>query len=170
MSTEDTTPEDCDFSPYEVEEIQSIRISPKGLPEYRGEGISPEIEAAFELLYENRSAEEFYKAVALLVFHARHLRPDEHSKIATLIQKPYKRRRGKLENLPLNKAAYEYASSQNMKWFAEPYPERQAFITKLAHKFDIDKETARRTVVKAEKRVKKEADLFKQKVGHAPIR
>lgn len=170
MSTEDTTPEDCNFSPYEVEEIKSVRVSPKHLPEYRGDGLSPEIEAAFELLYENRSADEFYKAVAFLVFHARHLRPDEHSKIATLIQKPYTRRRGKLENLPLNKAACEYASSQNCRWFSGFYPERKAFITELAHKFNIDKETARRTLFEAEKRVKKEVELVKQKMGHAPIR
>jgi hypothetical protein len=86
MSTENTKPAAYEFSPYEVEEIKSVRVSPKHLPEYRGDGLSPEIEAAFELLYQEPSKEEFYKAVALLVFHARHLRPDEHSKIATLIQ------------------------------------------------------------------------------------
>ncbi len=49
------------------------------------------LEPTWEALYEAETAAGFYRAAAILIFHARHLHPISHAELARLLQKPFKR-------------------------------------------------------------------------------
>jgi hypothetical protein len=55
------------------------------------------LEPAWNALETAESAESFYRAAAALVFHARHLHPMHHTRLARMLLHPFKRPNGRPE-------------------------------------------------------------------------
>jgi hypothetical protein len=134
----------------------SEATSPKALPDYRGEGPSFEIDEAYDAMLSSETAEEFYNAVSFLVFHARHLRPEQHAQIALILAKPFKRPRGKPRDRAFDKEIDDYVWRSNSKFFSAGEKSRNDKIIEVASARKINDEIVRRKVKSAEKRYKSE--------------
>ena len=140
------------------DEVTKVNVSPEHLPHYSGEGAALETDAAYHVLDHAKTAEEFHKAVAILVFHARHLSPVEHANLARLISKPFQRTAGKPENTELKCDAYDYAYFSKSTLFKHALPERRLFIADLAKRYKTTIAIAGRAMREAEKRVSSEKE------------
>jgi hypothetical protein len=138
-------------------------VSPDKLPFYAGSGPRWEIDAAYDLIQTGETAEEFYNAVSVLVFHARHLSPSDHAELAHLVSKPFKRKKGKPENKELKREAYDYAWACKSSLFKSRQKDKLWFIRDLSDKY----KTPIAVVNRALKEAKEIVDLekIKQKKG-----
>jgi hypothetical protein len=92
------------FRPSVHDETWDVDVSPSKLPEYAGDGPLLEIDVAYETILKQPAPEEFYRAAATLVFHARHLKPHQHAQLAAWLAVPYKRLAGRQTNYPLRES------------------------------------------------------------------
>jgi hypothetical protein len=145
-----------------VNDADNEAISPKNLPFYQGDGRCIETDAAYERLNNAETAEEFYNAISVLVFHARHLNPSNHAELARLISKPFKRRRGNPENIELKREADDYAWACQISFFKNSQVDRRLKISELANRHKTSKAVAARAVREAEKKVAAEKSIEKQ--------
>jgi hypothetical protein len=145
-----------EFAPSVYDAEMHIFVSPEVLPYYPGEGILPEIEKAFETLYDDVAPEEFYAAFATLIFHARHLRPFEHATLADLIKNEYKRSTGKPKNLPLHKAVQEYLHLKNLGLFKDVVEQRHVFVGETAKRLRLHSRVVSNVLKKAEDEFRKQ--------------
>ena len=106
--------------PFELDGITGGRISPETLPQYHGEANLVEIDQAYEMLGQAETAEHFYKAAAILIFHARHLNPVEHANLAKLIFRPFHRRAGRPASIELRAAINDFAFGRSLSWAIPP--------------------------------------------------
>lgn len=136
-------------------------VSPDKLPFYAGSGPRWEIDAAYDLIQTGETAEEFYNAVSVLVFHARHLSPSEHAELAHLVSKPFKRKQGKPENKELKREAYDYAWACKSSLLKNGYKKRRWFIRDLADKYQTPIAVVNRAVKEAEDLVAAEKSIKK---------
>jgi hypothetical protein len=141
------------FQPAVFDAEMELFISPDVLPYFHGEGLSAEIEAAFEKLYDRPSPEEFYESISLLIFHARHLRPFEHAHLAKLIRSPYKRNSGKPMNVELHKAVKEYLFAKSLGLFKNAVEPRHIFVGKTAQRLAISPRVVSHVLMKAEEEI-----------------
>ena len=131
--------------PFELDQITKEYISPEKLPYYSGPSSLAEIDQAYELLDKSQTSEEFYKAIAILVFHARHLRPVEHANLARLIFHPFSRRAGKPSSIELRAAVRDFILSRSLNLFKQsskyssPEEERKMVTAELAQRFKTSK-------------------------------
>jgi hypothetical protein len=141
-----------EFSPSVLDENTGLLISPARFPYHDSDGNSlgqsDKIEAAFDTLTTNPTPEEFYEAASFLIFHARHLKADQHAELAQLIRLPYKRSAGKPENLALKRAAFDSVYLNALTKFK--YESRTALINSLSTNYKVSKTIARRAVLEAE--------------------
>lgn len=141
------------FNPSVLDEKTETLISPVTLSDDGSEGSSMvrtvEIEAALETITKDPTPEDFYKAVSVLIFHARHLKPYEHAELAQLLRYPYQRSIGKPENIALKIAAFD---AVYLHAFTKlKYKSRVDMICDLAKAFKVTQAIARRAVLEAER-------------------
>jgi len=148
------------FMPFEIDEITGEKISQEKLPEYHGQAKLVEIDQAYEMLPKAETAEEFYEALAILIFHARHLSPVEHANLARLIFRPFQRRAGRPESIELRDAIDEFVYWRSLgsikppTKFSSPEEER-AFVTgELAKRFSTSKKVVNRILLEVEEKYK----------------
>jgi hypothetical protein len=148
------------FTPFEIDPITKKRVSPEHLPEYLGMSALAEIDQAYDTLEVALKPEEVYRAISILIFHARHLSAVEHALIAEFISKPYKRSRGGQLKPKMNIAAEEFVHLMSLKIFNQSSTEkdqrkkRRYEKSNIAKEFQISKPFAGKLLVKAEKKIK----------------
>jgi hypothetical protein len=141
----------------------SEAISPDALPPYEGDAPSLEIEKAYDFLLTADTAEDFYKIISFLVFHARHISPFEHADIARLISVPFKRGRGQPKNAQLRIDAYDYAWASKSSLFKGRFGKRMSVIADLAKKHKTSIEIVGRAIREAEENVASEKASLKKR-------
>ena len=146
--------------PFEFDAITGEKISPEKLPQYGGQARLAEIDQAYEMLDKADTSELFYKAVAMLVFHARHLNPIEHANLAKLISRPFQRPAGRPLSIELRVAVEEFVFWRSLGWYKpaaqfSSREEERAFVTgELAQRFSTSKKVVNRILLEAEEAVK----------------
>ena len=146
--------------PFELDAITGENVSPEKLPQYGGQARLAEIDQAYEMLDKADTSELFYKAVAMLVFHARHLNPIEHAKLAKLIFRPFQRPAGRPVSIELRDAIEEFVFWRSLGLSTLPAQfsrreEERAFVTgELAQRFSTSKKVVNRILLEAEEAVK----------------
>ncbi|MBP0466215.1 hypothetical protein J5Y09_19975 [Roseomonas sp. PWR1] len=89
--------------------------------------------------------EQFSGALAALVFHARHLRPEHHAELADLIRTPFKRPRGRSPN----------RSRQEEIWhryfFLGPRTPRTQAIDEIAADYNLSHDAAEKAYDRAKR-------------------
>jgi predicted metal-dependent HD superfamily phosphohydrolase len=101
--------------PFYLHKRTGERVSSKILPKYNGQSKLEEIDRAYEILENAKTSEAFYKAVAILVFHSRHLHPIQHANLAKLIFRPFQRRAGRPESIELRAAIEDFVFWRSLK-------------------------------------------------------
>lgn len=138
------------FLPNITDEITGVVISPARLPDYRGEGACAEIDAAYQRLYLAQNEDEYYGAVSILIFHARHLHPVEHANLAEMLSKPFKRSRGApVRNHKLAEEVSNLVASVHLPKFRNAIKITPLQIAKIANENGTSKEVVRREIRKA---------------------
>jgi len=133
------------FTPAVYDEDWELDVSPKTLPEYLGDGPAGEIDDAYEVIFSGKPPEDFYRAIATLVFHARHLRPHQHAELASRLAKPYRRRAGKPINFTLRKRIEDWLFSKEIKLFRNDQLQKD-FVAEAAKEFKTSKPIVRRVI------------------------
>jgi predicted metal-dependent HD superfamily phosphohydrolase len=145
------------FVPFYLHKRTGERVSSKILPKYNGQSKLEEIDRAYEILENAKTSEAFYKAVAILVFHSRHLHPIQHANLAKLIFRPFQRRAGRPESIELRAAIEDFVfwrslknlnrqsiNSDNDKLSKHTDKERSEIIARLAQRFKTSKKVVNR--------------------------
>ncbi len=153
--------EPVQFCPSVPDETTKELISPETLPRYQGDGPCVEIDAAYQLLEDAKTAEDFYRAFSVLVFHARHLSPFEHANLAHRISHPFKRKQGKPENTELKREAYDYAWACQISLFKNTHQARRLVISGLVDRYKTSFEIVGRAMREAEAIVASEKSMKK---------
>jgi hypothetical protein len=105
------------------------------------------LDDGWEALDRAVTADDHYNAIAGLVFHARHLTPQEHARLAELLRTRFRRPRGRPQNHALAEAADRAANS-----LVRPRLPREVQVAELARTFFTSKENARKALRAAERR------------------
>lgn len=82
------------FAPSERDRNGDL-VSPSDLGVWGDEST---LDPAWEAMEQAETAEAFYRAAAVLVFHARHMHPTLHARLARQLMRPFKRARGRPED------------------------------------------------------------------------
>jgi hypothetical protein len=133
------------FTPSVYDESWDIDVSPSKLPEYAGEGPLLEVDQAFETILKQPPPAEFYKAVATLVFHSRHLKPHQHAQVASWLVVPYKRRAGKPINYDMRECIELWLLTQDLHILGAAEV-RKEFVGRIAQKFKTNPAFVRRVI------------------------
>ena len=137
------------FTPSVFDDDAKTEVSPETLPPYRGDSPCAEIDAAFEVLGLEPSAEDFYRAIGVLVFHARHLLPHQHADLARIVSTPYVRSAGKPANVKLKIAADYFVEFKKSPLIGET---RESFMRRATKEFKTSKAIVSRAIREAETR------------------
>lgn len=130
------------------------KISPETFPDYHGGSACKEIDDAYEALEVAQEAKEFYAAISILVFHARHLTPRQHANLAEIVKAPFKRTLGKPKNLELYRSALRIAEIKTTKLFKSDSDKRTLEISRLAKEHSVSTQIAGRALRQAESEIK----------------
>jgi len=136
--------------PFEIDPVTRERVSPQNLPDYFGDAALVEIAQAYENLELAQTEEAFCQAIAVLVFHARHLAPVEHANLARLIIRPYRRPAGRPPSIKLRAEVIEEARLETLGIMKKSLcssnhgTNRGANSADLANRFSTSKEVVRR--------------------------
>ena len=150
--------------PFELDQITKENISPEKLPDYSGPSSLAEIDQAYELLDKSQTSKQFYKAIAILIFHARHLSPVEHANLARLIFHPFSRRAGNPSSIELRAAVHDFVFSRSLGFFkgsskfSSPEEERIMVTAELAQRFETSKKFVSSIIREVEAEFKAEAE------------
>lgn len=137
------------FTPAIYDEDWELDVSPKTLPEYFGDGPAAEIDDAYEVIFSEKPPEDVYRAVATLVFHARHLKPHQHAELATWLatwlENPYRSAVGRPINFALRKKIEDWLFSKEIKLFRNDQLQKD-FVAEAAKEFKTSKPVVRRVI------------------------
>ena len=142
--------------PFELDAITHEKISPEKLPQYGGQARLVEVDEAYAMLDKADKPEVFYKAMAILIFHARHLNPVEHANLAKLIFHPFKRGSGRPKSIELRAAIDDFVFARSLGWnktpseFSSPEMERSIVTGQLAQRYGSPKKVVNRLLLEAE--------------------
>lgn len=89
-----------------------------------------------DLYFRSHTAEAWAAGLAALVFHARHLRPEDHAELAEHIRTPFKRPRGRTANSERREDIWA-----RYHWLFPPTPRHQA-IEEIATEYGLSHEAA----------------------------
>jgi len=143
------------FAPCEPDEHTGKRISAKSLGPWGDQAV---IDPAWEALDRARTPQQFYRAAAALVFHARHLTPVEHATLAERLRTPFKLVRGGQENWErTEEIIYALGSTGRIAWHEWHNMSRQQMIAEIQAKWGLTEDAARKAYDKA-RRIKHERD------------
>ena len=123
----------------EARETQE-KVSPAEL----WDGSSEYFNMIWQDLYKARTVQRYRDALANLVFHARHLRPEDHAELSQWILKPVTQQRGR----PKNDELHEMADDLYMF----PIENEPGKSQKLVSTFGVSKENARGALLAAKRR------------------
>lgn len=152
------------FTPSVFDAEMKLSVSPENLPYYAGEGPCVEIDEAFRILELLPSNEQFYRAIGVLVFHARHLLPHQHADLARIVSTPYVRPKGKPRNLALQMAADWFVEFEGSLLFGET---EESFKERAPKEFKTSKEMVRRALRDARKRAQQARDKKVEAFPHS---
>ena len=142
------------FIPNKINNSVKDIISPKKLDLRNNLYENKIIEDAYDKLDMAVTAEEFYESISLLVFHARHLDPLEHTNIARLLRRPFKRKASRSPNSQLHQATYEFAEATCSSLFKSDGKKRRTFVAWASKEFETSHDIVRRSLRDAEKKAK----------------
>ena len=143
------------LKPFEIDPVTGSTVSPQHLPDYRGQAALGEIDLAYEHLDLALTADEFYQAIAVLVFHARHLAPVQHANLARLLIHPFRRGRGRPPSVKLHAEVKDNAFSESLTIGknSSPKPKRGVRTAALSNEFATSKPVVNRARRAAKKAV-----------------
>ena len=108
------------------------------------DGSSEYFNMIWQDLYKAQTVQRYRDALANLVFHARHLRPEDHAELSQWILKPVIQQRGRPKNDELHEAADEL--------YMFPIENEPDKSQKLVSRLGVSKENARGALLAAKRR------------------
>ncbi len=127
----------------EAPETQKRETSPADLGDWGDQYLDRLWE---DLYFRSHTAETWAASLAALVFHARHLRPEDHAELAEHIRTPFKQPRGRTANIERREEIWD----QFFHFGVPPIPRHQA-IEQIANKYDLSHEAAEKAYDQARK-------------------
>jgi hypothetical protein len=94
-----------------------------------------------DLYWRSPTAEARASALAALVRHARHLRPEDHAELAEIIRTPFTQPRGRPADIERREQIWDKYHSVGALFGAPAIPRRQA-IEQIANKYSLSHEAA----------------------------
>jgi hypothetical protein len=137
------------FTPSVFDDFAKMDVSPEKLPSYLGDSPCAEVDAAYDALELEPTTAEFYRAIGVLVFHARHLLPHQHADLARIVATPYVRPAGKPANVKLRQAAEDFVEAKKSGRGGET---RKSFMQRATREFRTSKAIVSRALRDAERR------------------
>lgn len=143
------------FEPSEIDAATGVRVSASNLGEYADWTL---VDPALDALENADNAEQFYRAAAALMFHARHLHPSTHAAIAKRLLRPFKRPSGRPAAYERNAYIEDAIAASGGSFFMLHEWARHArvqMIAAIAERYGLTDEAARKAYDKAKRSVAK---------------